>query len=143
MPLIESFEEFKQRQNCEVIKIKDGDFEEAWLFANGAACVQQKLMQNQPLDCHEPPQEKFALLRAQRLFVATKLGREAADYEAALADYKEQSSNAARYPHHCPPLPAGAMDSLRAGWDFIESLRQELEKIDAQLANSPEAILAR
>src|SRR4051812_10848702 len=140
MPFVESFEEFKQRHNCEVIQIKQGDFEDAWLFANGAACVLQKLGLNRSLETHEPPQEQFALLRAKRLFVAAKLGEESKAYQAALTDYQQQANLAAKYPHACPAVPKAAMASLRNGWDFIEKMRVDLEQLDQQLAQSPEAI---
>lgn len=45
MPFVENFEEFKARQSCECIQVKNDDYEEAWLFANGAGSwrVFQKL----------------------------------------------------------------------------------------------------
>lgn len=139
MPYVEDFNEFKARQNCEFIQLDDGSY----VFENGATCmVHIGDGFHRLVGSAEPPTERFALLRARRLFVHARLGMEAKAYESALSEYKQASANAARFPN-VPPVPAAAMQSLRVGWDRVEALRQRLEKIDQQLDESPEAVLKR
>lgn len=143
MPYISGFDDFKKLQNCEVIQIERSEHRDAWLFVNGAACVLLKTGMNKDFEGHDPPTERFALLRAKRLFVSAKLSKEASDYKAALSRYQEQAMWALRSPHTCPAVPAGAADAMREGLLYIEKLRGELKELDAQLAESPEAVLAR
>lgn len=143
MPFIENFEEFKTRQACASIRVKNDDYQEVWLFANGAACEMQKLGFNRTLSVREAPQEKWALLRAKREFVLAKIERESQAYQAALADCQQRANWAVQFPDSCPAVPKTVLNELRDWWDTREKLRAELEQLDQQLAESPEALQAR
>jgi len=140
MPYVEDFSEFKARQNCEAIQLQNG----SWLFANGAQWLIHLFDGAERYATHsEPPTEKFALLRAKRQFIQTKLNRENNEYERAISEYQQAARNAAMYPETCPPVPALAFQCLRDGWERLHALRNELNALDAELAQAPEALQQR
>lgn len=143
MPLVENFSEFAARQNCEYIQTENTDFQNAWIFANGAACIQERLLPGQPLATREPPTERFALLHAKRTFVATKRGLVAEALRVTMRNYQEQATNAVKYPHQYGQVSPHAVDDLKDRWEYLGKLQSELGEIDKELAASPTAILER
>lgn len=134
MPLIENFHEFKARQNCEAIQVQQSDFEDRWLFANGAGCILKKLGLKEEFLIREPSNNKQEALHDRREFVLAKLAQESKAYEYKKNEYQQMANNAAKYPESCPAVPARAMDELRARWDGIEVLQKELGELNAELA---------
>ena len=66
MPFVEDYQEFAKRQACNSIKLENGTV----LFENGAQWIKQSFDGNERYTTRmEPPTEKFALLRAKRLYI--------------------------------------------------------------------------
>lgn len=133
MPFIESPQEFTERQACESIRDEDGQI----LFANGAKIVRDSSFGGST-SMIEAPEDPDVLLRAQRRFLATKIGIEQKAYDSFQSEVTEHASQAAHYPASVPALPESAIDALKAGAKRLQHLRRQLAAIDQRLTDTPE-----
>jgi hypothetical protein len=123
--LIETFEEFAQRQGC-----KHFAFAGQFLFENGAVSDGRRHS--------DPPADPKTLLQAKRQYLKLVLDFEVKEFNA----FKHKSIEMANLHERNPQLPSGvgpeAVEMLRQGKARIERLRGQLAVIDEQLVD-PEA----
>ena len=144
MPItIELFNEFCKRMDCEHIKIQRGgdqprlrdlNNDTVYIFESGAVSDGKH-------EHHEPPTDKWELLRLRERYWRTQLDREIeafTKFKTAAIDgvilartYANQSAN------------SSAADELRAGKERVEALRAALQPVLDELEQSPEAIQKR
>ncbi len=130
--VIESFEEFRQRQRCEHINLgtevaQTGQEVNRYVFANGAY--------SDATGHYDPPTDERARFTVQRDFLRAKLSRE----ERAFRDFRQtvvnQASLHARYSNLPPGATPEAVEDLRRGQERILRLRALLAKVEAQLVD--------
>jgi hypothetical protein len=132
--VIESFDEFRQRQGCEHINLgsevsRTGETVNRFVFANGAY--------SDSSGHYDPPDDTKVRLVVQRDFLKTKLSREERAFHAFKQDVVNQGALHARY-SNLPAVTPEAVDQLRRGQERILRLRELLAKVEAQLVD-PEA----
>jgi len=133
--VIETFDEFRQRQRCEHINLGSevsgaGHEVNRYVFANGAY--------SDSTGHYDPPPDEKVRLVVQRDFLKTKLRREERDFKEFRQTVINQASLHARY-SNLPPITAQAVDDLRRGRERILRLREWLVKVEAGLIDPEEA----
>jgi hypothetical protein len=124
---VESYEEFAERHGGRPILVAN-DF----LFADGARVNRE----NTRLRA-EPPPDDFARLRFRRRYYLAHLQAE----ERAFASFQNRCHERAYLSSqfvNLPGVPDNAAEQLERGKKRIESLRAELEAVEAAILNTPE-----
>lgn len=116
--VIETFQEFKDRQGCECVYVR-----ERWLFANGAESNQEQHV--------EPPSDEIALLLLRHEFlkaiIKAKIARYQHDHKAIKTAIYYESVNAGPGPDE--------------GWQqHLEKLVGEIEALQTELAQVTERL---
>jgi hypothetical protein len=88
----------------------------------------------------EPPADEFDRLRVERTFWKLKLDQEQTAYNRFHATIQDQAQNALEYPESCPPPRDDAEEQLARGRSRIAAYQAALQRIDALLDTSPDAV---
>jgi len=128
----ETFFTFRERQGCDCVEIRNGTF----AFANGAWSDGQWTH-------HEPPSDRWDLLRSRRRYYRTKLGQEETAWDRYKSEVTSQQGMHRMFPQTAAPATRDAPAKLREGAERIAKLRTELEAIDRELDGHPEALAAK
>ena len=123
---IETFPEFRHRMDCECRHL-----EGRYLFANGG-------QSNGHNNHQDPPADEFECLRLKRDFLHSKLDKEVKEFKSYKKAQFDQAALHKKYPNLPAPDPK-APEYLQSGLERIEHLLDEIEPINARLAESPEA----
>jgi hypothetical protein len=144
--VVETYRDFSARHGGRPAKIGD-----AWYFASGAIATQGFTGEMQMF---EPPEEQLALLQNRRMYHAAKLPRVERDFQrlkGALMGFYDEHHTAITFiwdeseygpvppdrdPRYSMPDNKVWLIKLR---DIVMQHRAEIEKIDKEIAEQPEA----
>ena len=129
--LIESFEEFAARHGGDFVKTRG-----LFLFPSGATCDEEFSWS------HSPPVDPTELLRSRREYVQEKLTRAVGNFRSLKNEVLEQGRLSATFAN-LPGPPDDAPQELQRLKAIVEKWREELQGIEVELEQTPEAISRR
>jgi hypothetical protein len=135
--VIETFQEFVIRQDCEYIitgtqiSPKTGYNANRIVFANGAV--------SDRVTHFEPPSDRTTLLQVRREFLKTKLTREERDFREFKNRTISQASLHARFKDLPSGIDAESVEALRQGQTRVLRLREELAAVEQELTDPNQA----
>ena len=136
MILVESPQEFAQRHGNDSIEIsrwRDGERSPTgrWLFGDGAQTTYDGTRS-------EPPEDPSELLRLRRLYVSEQLERATSEFNSLKSECSEQAALSAKY-SNLPSVDPGVVEELKSIKVRVDQYRAELQRLDAQLEQTPQA----
>ena len=131
MVMVENFQEFSTRHGGDWVTVR------GWiLFPDGATCDEGFTIWRQP------PSDSTELLNLRREYVQAKLKQADRDFRDLKNDALDQA-HLSMNNQGLPPPPRGVPKELARRKGIVEQLREQLTGIEAEYAQTPEALRQR